>query len=173
VENSDCFLFWQFFKFVPKKICQHSLLVARKASRGKGGNKRRLLFYAGLFHDIGKSEKLARIGFHPLDGARFMQQIREDDIAYLVARHTGASEEALALDISLAPWTEEREEMVDLERSLARADLTTSPKGEDISFAARILDVKKRYGIDSLEAQVMQETIDSLIISAQEKSCPP
>jgi HD superfamily phosphodiesterase len=53
------------------------------------------LIAAAYLHDIGYAPALVQSGFHPLDGARFVQGHGHDRIARLVAHHTGARVEAV------------------------------------------------------------------------------
>ena len=162
--NKKEFLLDQFERLCPKEIQEHSLAVARKA--GESSRDREILFFAGLFHDIGKSEELQATSFHPLDGARYMMRIGEIHLAPLVARHTGADREAKILGISLAPWdtlSKSREiRLTPYQQTLDWADLTTAPDGSDVTYEERLLDVMERYGPASPEAEVMREMIFAL-----------
>ena len=53
-----------------------------------------MLVAAAYLHDIGYAEPLVDTGFHPVDGARYLRSLGLDDLACLVAHHTGAPFEA-------------------------------------------------------------------------------
>ena len=56
---------------------------------------RRLLATAGVLHDLGYSSELVEVGFHPIDGARFLRSDGWDaSIVNLVAHHSCAVVEA-------------------------------------------------------------------------------
>jgi hypothetical protein len=109
-----------------------------------------LLVAAALLHDVGYAPDLAHSGFHPLDGARFLQKL---DAPYrlcaLVAHHSCAWREAELRGFSaeLAVWTDEETPLRD---ALWWADMTTSPDGETVSFERRIAEIQERYGPDDL-----------------------
>lgn len=57
--------------------------------------ERRLLATAGVLHDLGYSSELVDVGFHPIDGARFLRSDGWDEsIVNLVAHHSCAVIEA-------------------------------------------------------------------------------
>lgn len=53
-----------------------------------------VLVMAAYLHDIGYAPRLARTGFHPLDGAEWLAAMGEPRLAGLVAHHTGSAYEA-------------------------------------------------------------------------------
>jgi HD superfamily phosphodiesterase len=53
-----------------------------------------VLVSAAALHDIGYATELARTGFHPLDGARCLREQGHEELAVLVAHHSGARHEA-------------------------------------------------------------------------------
>ena len=100
---------------------------------------------AAWLHDIGYSPDLAVTGFHPLDGARFLQRISASDIVVaLVAHHSGARFEAeergLLDDLSAIP--EPPAELLDV---LVLIDMTTSPTGEPVAIDDRLAEILARY----------------------------
>jgi putative nucleotidyltransferase with HDIG domain len=102
---------------------------------------------AAWLHDIGYSPALAEIGFHPLDGARFLRKIGADDrLARLVAHHSYAVYEARVRGLEhelLAEFEPEQSMTYD---ALVFCDMTTSPDGETITFDDRVREVYERYG---------------------------
>ena len=142
----------EFARLCPEQIRDHCLAVASRCEQE--GERRGLssdfLFYAGLFHDIGKAPELIQTGFHPLDGARYLLHLGELDLAHLVARHSGAPREAELLGLALDPWDSPADPRY--QDLLDKVDLTTSPGGREVSLRERIDDICRRYGEDSTEA---------------------
>jgi HD superfamily phosphodiesterase len=52
------------------------------------------LIAAAWLHDVGYAPPLNRLGFHPVDGARYVRQQSQERLASLVAYHSGAQFEA-------------------------------------------------------------------------------
>jgi hypothetical protein len=106
-----------------------------------------LLVVSAWLHDIGYAPELAEVGFHPLDGARFLRAGEHDErLCGLVAFHSSALAEAEALDLAdqlAAEFEDERTLTRDL---LWFADMTTGPDGQCMSFEERMADVRDRYG---------------------------
>jgi putative nucleotidyltransferase with HDIG domain len=65
-----------------------------------------LLVAAALLHDVGYAPSLNRLGFHAVDGARFLRGLGQERLARLVAHHSGARFEAEERDLveELAPF---------------------------------------------------------------------
>ena len=105
---------------------------------------RSVLIAAAYLHDIGHAPELAS-GFHPLDGARWLQEQGFDRLAGLVAHHTGAVFEADARGLAqaMARFQDERSAVSD---ALTYSDLTTGPAGESVSVAERLREIERRYG---------------------------
>jgi putative nucleotidyltransferase with HDIG domain len=108
-----------------------------------------LLVAAAWLHDIGYALELADTGFHPLDGARFLE--REGfpiSLVRLVAHHSCARYEASerGLDQELAVYPFEGGPVMD---ALVFADMTTGPDGEGLTFEQRIDEILVRYTADS------------------------
>jgi len=110
------------------------------------GEWREALVDAAWLHDVGYAPSLVVLGFHPLDGARWLRdQGWPPEVCRLVAGHTRSLTEArlrglgdeLLGDFPSAP---ER-----AAAALAWADLTSSPKGERCSPDDRINDILARY----------------------------
>lgn len=113
------------------------------------GEDAELLVVSAWLHDIGYAPELAEVGFHPLDGARFLRDHgRDGRLCGLVAFHSSALAEAEALDLAdqlAAEFGDERTLTRDL---LWFADMTTGPDGQCMSFEERMADVRERYGPD-------------------------
>jgi putative nucleotidyltransferase with HDIG domain len=69
----------------------HVQAVAREARRvatvlpGEDGD---VLVAAALLHDVGYAPSLSRLGFHSVDGARFLRTHGQERLARLVAHHS-------------------------------------------------------------------------------------
>ncbi|MEU7909433.1 HD domain-containing protein [Actinoplanes sp. NPDC049118] len=114
------------------------------------GDDAPLLEAAAVLHDIGYAPDLVRTGFHPLDGAYFLQSIDAPArLVHLVAHHSCAIREARlrGLEDQLASFTDEEGPVRD---ALWLCDLTTTPDGEPTEFASRVAEIKERYGPDDL-----------------------
>jgi HD domain-containing protein len=110
----------------------------------------RLVVAAALLHDVGYSSKIARTGFHPLDGARYLRSLGvERRLVALVAHHSCAYREAelRGLSAELAEWMDEETPLRD---ALWWADMTTSPDGRPVGFDERIKEIQDRYGPQDL-----------------------
>lgn len=117
---------------------------------------RRLLVSAAWLHDLGYATTVARSGFHPLDGARFLREAGwPEEVCGLVAYHTCARVEAgqRGLGAQLAA------EFIDVpgaERdALWTADATTGPDGQRFTLDERVSEVVERYGPRHLVSRCM------------------
>jgi hypothetical protein len=110
---------------------------------------RDLLVAAAYLHDVGYAPELARTGFHPLDGARWVRDYGPGGrLARLVAHHSYAIYEAQVRGLAKTLLSEfEPEESLTYD-ALVFCDLTTGPAGEIMSFGERVSDIYKRYGPD-------------------------
>lgn len=101
---------------------------------------------AAVLHDIGYAPMLNQTGFHPLDGAIWLQrQGVQRRICALIAHHSCARHEAelRGLSMELSEWTDEKSLLRD---ALWWADMTTSPDGNIVAFDGRIKEIQDRYG---------------------------
>jgi hypothetical protein len=100
---------------------------------------------AAWLHDIGYATSLARTGFHPVDGARFVRDSGFSElIVSLVAFHSGAEFEAheRGKESLLMEFARPPEELLDI---VTYCDLTVGPAGTPICAKDRIADVLDRY----------------------------
>lgn len=105
-----------------------------------------LLTAAAVLHDVGYSPKIARTGFHPLDGARALSESTSNTrLVALVAHHSCAYREAelRGLSAELTEWVDEESSLRD---ALWWADMTTSPDGSPVTFGDRLKEIQHRYG---------------------------
>jgi hypothetical protein len=108
---------------------------------------RDVLVAAAYLHDIGYAPSLNRLGFHPVDGARFLRDHGHERLACLVAYHSGArfeAEERGLLD-ELAAFPVEDGPVLD---ALTFADMTIGPAGEAMTLQERIGEILGRYPPD-------------------------
>lgn len=134
---------------------RHVRAVAAKAERLASvltsPEDRETLTTAAILHDIGYAPLLAKTGFHPLDGARWLRSTGFDErVTALVAHHTNALVEAelRGLDAELtAEFGREDSQVADL---LWYCDLTTGPDGQDFSVESRIAEIQQRYEAGSV-----------------------
>jgi putative nucleotidyltransferase with HDIG domain len=103
-----------------------------------------LLVAAALLHDVGYAPSLNRLGFHAIDGARFLRAHGQERLARLVAHHSGARFEAEERDLveELAAFPVEDGPVM---AALTFADMTTGPTGQPMTLDQRIREVQHRY----------------------------
>jgi hypothetical protein len=128
----------------------HTKGVAAQAKSLSGilGNHSDLITAAAWLHDIGYASAVAASGFHPLDGARYLRDVRHADmrLCRLVAHHTCAvieAEERGLADALLAEFETERPELAD---ALTYCDMTTGPDGRPLTVEERLAEIRARYG---------------------------
>ncbi len=108
---------------------------------------RELLVAAAWVHDIGYADE--DTGFHPIDGARYLQANGWDRrLAALVAHHSGARFVAhvRGLDTQTRVFEFEQSPIAD---ALTYADQTVGPGGASMDLDERTADVLQRHGPDS------------------------
>jgi putative nucleotidyltransferase with HDIG domain len=106
-----------------------------------------LLVAAALLHDVGYAPSLNQLGFHAVDGARFLRAQGQERLARLVAHHSGARFEAQERGLveELAAFPVEDGQVMD---ALTFADMTTGPAGQPMTLEERIEEVQRRYPPD-------------------------
>lgn len=112
-----------------------------------------LLVAAATLHDIGYAPKLAKTGFHPLDGAVFLRDSGYSvRLARLVANHSHA--ELMAPDHGLQHYDKwfPREDSL-LADALTFADMHASPDGPEIDPETRLADIERRHGNAGFEVR--------------------
>lgn len=101
---------------------------------------------AAWLHDIGYAPSVARVGFHPLDGARFLRAETDADdmVCRLVAHHSGAEIEAeerrlpaVATEFDIPPDP--------LLESLIYCDMTAGVDGQPVEVEDRLTEILTRY----------------------------
>ena len=103
---------------------------------------------AAWLHDVGYGESVAATGFHPVDGAAWLEeQGAPPGVVALVAFHSGAQFEAeeRGLGDVLARFPEPDPDQLDV---LTLIDMSTSPLGRRISVQERLAEILERYPDD-------------------------
>jgi hypothetical protein len=120
---------------------------ARRVGLILADEDRDLLVAAAYLHDIGYAPSLNLLGFHPVDGARFLRDHGHERLARLVAHHSGARFEAAERGLldELAAFPVEDGPVLD---ALTFADMTTGPAGEAMTLQERIGEILGRYPPD-------------------------
>jgi hypothetical protein len=150
----------------------HSASAARQVNRVRhllDGRWEAFISDAAWLHDIGYNPQIARTGFHPLDGARWLRdQGCPDETCRLVAWHSCAEIEGArrGLDHELAAEFAPPPGMAT--NALTWADLTSSPRGERWSVARRIGDILRRYPPDSIEHRAIADAAPTLLRAARD-----
>jgi HD domain len=129
---------------------KHVQGVAAQADRASAvltPKDRPYLLAAAWLHDIGYAPSLNKLGFHPVDGGRYLRQLGYERLASLVAHHSGARFEAeeRGLVDALAEFELEDGPLLD---TLTYADMTTGPAGERMALEERIAEILDRYPPD-------------------------
>jgi hypothetical protein len=109
---------------------------------------RRVLIAAAWLHDIGYALALQETGFHPLDGALYLQMQGWDGrLAALVGHHSGARF-APAEDAFASVMTEFDFEDGPVSDALTYADLTVDPHGRRMTVPYRIVEAIECIGVN-------------------------
>lgn len=114
---------------------------------------RALLIAAAWLHDIGYAEELRDTGFHPLDGARYLDRLGlPKRLTSLVAHHSGARfvAEERGFGLAMADYPVEVSALSD---ALTYADQTVGPHGRPYTVEQRMSDMLGRHGPDSPQAR--------------------
>lgn len=139
---------------------RHTQGVARRAAEAALAvpeADRSVLVAAAWLHDIGYAASLRRTGFHPLDGACYLQEHAwPEPLAGLVAHHSAARFVAAVhgLAIPLLAFPADRYANGPVADALTYADQTTGPTGERMDVEDRLAGMLRRHGPDSPNARV-------------------
>lgn len=121
---------------------------------------------AAWLHDIGYSPDLGVSGFHPLDGARFLQSVDcPDEVVALVAHHTGAAYEAEERAL-IEEWSELPTPGSAALDVLTMVDLAVGPAGQPLLDVDRIAGMLSRYGKDDPVFRAVTRSRDLLLASS-------
>ncbi|NUS43733.1 MAG: HD domain-containing protein [Mycobacteriaceae bacterium] len=123
-----------------------------------------VLVAAAWLHDVGYSPQIAMIGFHPLDGARFLRQQGWDErVCALVAHHSCAVREARLRGCEDQLTAEFADEESALRDALWYADMTTDPDGRAVLAVDRLSEIASRYGPGDIVTMFIEQARDDLI----------
>lgn len=144
----------------------HVRQVAEQARRIQDAvppGDRDLLVAAAYLHDVGYAPELAKTGFHPLDGARWIRDCGPDGrLARLVAHHSCAIYEAQVRGLARTLLSEFEPEESPTYDALVFCDLTTGPTGKIMSIDERINDIYKRYGSEHEVSRALDMSREAL-----------
>ncbi|WP_132113215.1 HD domain-containing protein [Actinocrispum wychmicini] len=134
------------------------------------GHDADLLVAAALLHDVGYAPDVVQTGFHPLDGAQYLEGLNANSrLCALIARHSNAIQEAKlrGLESTLEGYPDERTALRD---ALWWADMTTAPDGRPTTIDDRLSEVRRRYGADHLVSKAIEASTPELQ-GAAERTC--
>jgi hypothetical protein len=121
---------------------------------------------AAWLHDLGYAPSLVRTGFHPVDGALFLQESGAPvELVGLVAHHTAARFEAEERSLSDALAALPMPGSEDLD-ALTLVDLVVDPSGAHTSPCRRLDEVLTRYGPDDPVHRAISRSRPYLLESA-------
>ncbi|MFH9062230.1 HD domain-containing protein [Streptomyces coeruleorubidus] len=148
---------------------RHSQGVAERARTIASilGEEAELLEAAAVLHDIGYSPDLAKTGFHPLDGARYLRDVAHADkrVVSLVAHHSCAWMEADARGLREELEGEFPHESAHLDDALCFCDMNTTPDGTPTNPIDRVNEIAGRYGPDSLIGKFIRRAEPEILAS--------
>jgi hypothetical protein len=139
---------------------QHTQGVALRAAEASPAvpeADRPALMAAAWLHDIGYAASLRRSGFHPLDGACYLQEHAwPEPLAGLVAHHSAARFVAAVLGLAgpLQAFPADRYASGPVADALTYADQTTGPTGQRMDVEDRLAGMLRRHGPESPNARV-------------------
>lgn len=152
IEDADSLAAALLGRELPRRL-EHVRATGGRASilRYVSEDLRQLVAVAGSLHDIGYAPDLVEVGFHPIDGARFLRSDGwGETIVNLVAHHSCASIEAerrglLGELVGQFP----RDDSLPHDE-LCFCDMTTGPAGQLMTVDERLADIRDRYGAGSI-----------------------
>lgn len=146
--------------------CSRCRKKARLVGKAFNEDDGTYLIAAAYLHDIGYAPSLKKTGFHPIDGACYLQSCGQGRLASLVAHHSEAQFEAhlrgLLSELDTFP-----RQCSPLSDALTYCDITTSPIGQDITFQERIADIFRRYSEADIVSQAIHQAIPSLSLAVE------
>jgi HD superfamily phosphodiesterase len=131
------------------------------------GDNADLLEAAAYLHDIGYAPYLAKTGFHPLDGARYLRDAEHADprLCSLVGQHSCAGIEAEERGLAGELFREFPRADAVLEDALAYCDMTTTPTGQVVTVHDRLSEIVERYGPGSIVTRFIRKAEPDLVSS--------
>jgi hypothetical protein len=131
------------------------------------GDEADLLEAAAWLHDIGYTPDLAKTGFHPLDGARYLRDVEHADprLCSLVGQHSCAGMEAEERGLADELFREFPHVDAVLEDALAYCDMTTTPTGHVVGVHDRLSEIAERYGPGTIVTRFIRKAEPDLVSS--------
>jgi len=139
---------------------------AKQVSTILGKDDQEILIAVAYLHDIGYAPSLQKTGFHPLDGAYYLQGLKEDRLASLVAYHSGAQFEAQLRGLTPELNQFHREQSI-ITDALDYCDMTTNSTGLQVTFRERIDDIFSRYDNTHIVNNAIHQAIPSLSLAVE------
>lgn len=135
---------------------------ARNAGVTVDVDDRPLLEAAAWLHDIGYGPEIADTGFHPLDGARYLERhAAPERLINLVANHSCARFEAD--ERGMLPELQAYElEVGPVADALIWADMTTGPTGQTVPVEERLAEILRRYAEESPVHRAIEEASEDI-----------
>jgi hypothetical protein len=134
---------------------RHTVGVARRAEAVTvtvAGDDADMLVASAWLHDVGYAADLRDSGFHPLDGARYLNAAEWSmRLTGLVAHHSEALTTARVRGCAdaLSTFSKEQSPVAD---ALTFADQTVGPDGRAMTLEDRMADMLRRHGPQSPNA---------------------
>ncbi len=126
---------------------------------------------AALLHDVGKALDPDDTEPHGFAGARLLDSLGLDDVAPLVAYHSGARIEAEIRNMSdRDQWNLDEPDLLAV---LTFLDRTTSASGELVSLAKRRSGIATRHGDRSMQVRIFDATLPEVQHAQQLLGTPP
>jgi hypothetical protein len=124
------------------------------------------LIAVAWLHDIGYAPALQETGFHPLDGALYLQMQGWDDrLVALVGHHSGAR--FVPVEPSFASvMTEFDFEDGPVSDALTYAEQTVGPHGRRMTVPYRVVETITRHGVESSNGRASVERVPYLLAVA-------
>lgn len=147
---------WSHVQGVAKKAKEVSSILEE--------NEKNILIATAYLHDIGYSKLINKTGFHPLDGAMYLNSKGQKRLASIVAYHSEAQFEAKlrGLDTEISNFKKEKSI---LSYALTYCDMTTNSKGFNVTFEDRLKDIFDRYDETTIINKAVHQAIPLLKLS--------
>lgn len=164
LRDSATWLHWldEAFRHTPSRMWHsrgvwHAAVSARRHElRWLADERMATLELAALLHDVGRALDPHDTEPHAFVGARFLDSVGLDDVAALVAHHSGALLEAEHRGMThLDVWSPDPE----LVAVLTYFDRTTSEHGVPVTFEERRSSLIARYGVDAPQVRWFDSTL--------------
>lgn len=140
---------------------------ARNASLTVQAEEHSLLEAAAWLHDIGYGPRIADTGFHPLDGARYLERYAAPQrLINLVANHSCARFEADQRGM-LPELSSYELEIGPVADALIWADMTTGPTGQTVTVEDRLAEILRRYDADNPVHRAIEEASGDIVAAVR------